>query len=207
VGRFTFGCLNNPAKLGPEVVATWARILTALPDSRLLLGNAGDPTIRTRLVREFAEHGVNESRLWFQPKLPLAEYLHLHHQIDLGLDPFPYNGGATSCYSLWMGVPFIAIAGDRYMARMGLSLLSNVGLGNLVAGNLDEYVALACKLASDPIHLAAMRASLRERMANSIADCAPFTRGLESAYRKMWRDWCRKAPGSSGKDLDDQPKS
>jgi predicted O-linked N-acetylglucosamine transferase (SPINDLY family) len=204
-GRFTFGCLNSPAKLGPDVVATWARILTALPDARLLLGNAGDPAIRTRLVQEFAKHGVAESRLWFQPKLPLAEYLHLHHQIDLGLDPFPYNGGATSCYSLWMGVPFVALSGDRYMARMGVSLLTSVGLGKLVAGSPDEYVALACKLASDPPHLAAIRGSLRERMANSIGDGARFTRNLESAYREMWRRWCRKLSSSSGASFGDQP--
>lgn len=206
-GRFTFGCLNNPAKLGPDVVAIWARILTALPDARLLLGNAGDPAIRTRLVQEFAKHGVAESRLWFQPRLPLAEYLHLHHEIDLGLDPFPYNGGATSCYSLWMGVPFVALSGDRYMARMGVSLLTNMGLGNLVAGNPDEYVALACKLASDPMHLAAIRGSLRELMANSIGDGARFTRNLESAYREMWRRWCHKVSSSSGAGLGDQPRS
>jgi predicted O-linked N-acetylglucosamine transferase (SPINDLY family) len=207
VGQFTFGCLNNPAKLGSDVVETWARILTALPDSRLLLGNAGDPAIRNRLVRAFAEHGVSESRLGFQPKLPLAEYLRLHHRIDLGLDPFPYNGGATSCYSLWMGVPFVALSGDRYMARMGVSLLTNVGLGSLVAEKPDEYVALACKLASDPINLAAIRASLRERMANSIADGARFTRNLESAYREMWRRWCRKVSTSSGMGFGDQPIS
>jgi predicted O-linked N-acetylglucosamine transferase (SPINDLY family) len=194
------------AKVGPEVVALWARILTALPDARLLLGNAADPAIRARLVQKFAEHGVAESRLGFQPKLPLAEYLHLHHQIDLGLDPFPYNGGATSCYSLWMGVPFVTLAGDRYMARMGVSLLTNVGLGSLVAENPDEYVTLACKLASDPMHLATIRASLRERMANSIADIAGFTRNLESAYREMWRRWCRKVSTSSGIDFSDPPR-
>jgi predicted O-linked N-acetylglucosamine transferase (SPINDLY family) len=206
-GRFTLGCLNNPAKVGPDVVATWARILTALPDARLLLGHAGDPAIRTRLVQEFAKHRVAESRLGFQPKLPLAEYLHLHHEIDLGLDPFPYNGGATSCYSLWMGVPFVALSGDRYMARMGVSLLTNVGLGSLVAGNPDEYVALACKLAADPMHLAAIRGSLRERMAKSIGDGGRFTQNLESAYREMWRRWCHKVSSSSGAGFGDQPRS
>jgi len=206
-GQFTLGCLNSMAKVGPEVVALWARILIALPEARLLLGAAGDRAVRTRLVRQFAEHGVTESRLSFQARLPLAEYLQLHHQIDLGLDPFPYNGGATSCHSLWMGVPFVSLAGDRYMARMGVSLLANVGLGNLVAATPDEYLALACQLASDPRQLATIRASLRERMANSIADGARFTRNLESAYREMWRRWCSKVSISSGPSLDDQPKS
>ena len=200
VGRFTFGCLNNPAKLGPDVVATWSRILTALPDAQILLGNVGDPAVRSRMVHEFAKHGIAESRLRFRPRLPLAEYLRLHYEIDLGLDPFPYNGGATSCYSLWMGVPFVALSGDRYMARMGVSLLANVGLASLVGGNPDEYVALACKLASDPMLLAAMRASLRERMANSIANGTRFTRHLESAYREMWRRWCSNKVSASSRD-------
>lgn len=193
-GQFTFGCLNNMAKVGSEVVALWARILTALPDARLLLGNAGAPAVRTRLIRQFAEYGVAESRLSFRAKFSLAEYLRLHHEIDFALDPFPYNGGATSCHSLWMGVPFVALAGNRYMARMGVSLLANVGLMELVADSPEQYVAIACEFASDYARLAAIRGSLRDRVAGSLADTAQFTRNLESAYREMWRVWCAGRP-------------
>lgn len=198
-GQFTFGCLNSMAKVGPDVVALWARILLALPEARLFLGNAGDRAVRTRLIRQFTEHGVAESRLSFQARLPLPEYLQLHHQIDLGLDPFPYNGGATSCHSLWMGVPFVTLAGARYMARMGVSLLANVGLTELVADSPDHYVALACKLAADSARLAAIRANLREKMTASLADATQFTRNLQSAYREMWRTWC------SGKSMRQTP--
>jgi predicted O-linked N-acetylglucosamine transferase (SPINDLY family) len=98
-----------------------------------------------------------------------------------------------------MGVPFVALAGDRYMARMGVSLLANAGLTELVADSPDQYVALACKLAADSARLAAIRAYLREKMTASLTDATQFTRNLESAYREMWRTWC------SGKSMRQTP--
>jgi predicted O-linked N-acetylglucosamine transferase (SPINDLY family) len=97
-GRFTFACLNQLAKVTPECIALWARLLRAVPESRLLLGNAGDPGIQARLVDAFAAHGVAAAQLAFRPKLPLREFLALHRDVDLALDTFPYNGGATSCH-------------------------------------------------------------------------------------------------------------
>lgn len=191
-GPFTFACLNHLAKVTPEAVRLWARILLAVPDSRLLVGNAGDPGVQRRLIDAFAAHGVAAARLAFRPKLPLGDYLALHREIDLALDTFPYNGGATSCHALWMGVPFVTLAGDRYMARMGLGLLTEVGLGELVARSPDEYVELAVRLAGDRPRLAALRASLRDRVAASLPGDAPrFVRTLETAYREMWHAWCR----------------
>jgi hypothetical protein len=99
--------------------------------------------------------------------VPLHDFLALHREIDLALDTFPYNGGATSCHSLWMGVPFATLAGDRYMARMGLSLLEQVGLGEFVARTPDEYVELAVRVGRDQGRLGALRASLRDRVASS----------------------------------------
>ncbi len=188
---FSFACLNNLAKVTPETVSAWARILRVLPKTRLILGNAGDRSVCERLLRGFARHGVGASQLVFKSKLPLLEYLRLHDEIDLALDPFPYNGGASSCHSLWMGVPFVTLSGDRYMARVGTSMLANLGLTELIANKLDEYVSLACEFASDPARLAAIRASLRERMASSpLLDFTGFSHNLESAYRAMWRAWC-----------------
>jgi predicted O-linked N-acetylglucosamine transferase (SPINDLY family) len=121
----------------------------------------------------------------------------LHREIDLALDTFPYNGGATSCHSLWMGVPFVTLAGDRYMARIGSSLLGQTGLGGFVARSQDEYVELAARAARDPDRLAALRATMRDRLAASpLLDGAGFTRALEAAYRSIWRAWCADpAPG------------
>ncbi len=189
--RFTFACLNQLSKLTAEVVTLWARLLRAAPESRLLFGNAGDPGVQQRLVDAFAVHGIAAARLAFRPKLPVRDFLALHREIDLALDTFPYNGGATSCHSLWMGVPFVTLAGDRYMARMGLSLLEQVGLGEFVARTLDAYVELAARVAGDRGRLGALRASLRARVAASpLLDAQGFVTGLEAAYRAMWRAWC-----------------
>ncbi len=196
---FTFASLNHLAKVTPEVIAVWARILAATPGSMLVLANAGDALARDRLARAFAAHGVGDTRLDFRPRLPLAKFLELHREIDLALDPFPYNGGATSCHSLWMGVPFVTLAGDRYMARMGASLLDAVGLGELVARTPGEYVALAARLAGDRSRLAAMRVALRRRLAASPLMNAPeFVRNVERAYRDMWRTWCERGRAASG---------
>ncbi len=193
-GSFTFACLNAPAKITPDAVGIWARILNAVPNACLMLGGADEGEMRNRLLGQFARNGVDQSRLLIKPRLPLLEYLRLHQEIDLALDTFPYNGGATSCHSLWMGVPFVTLAGDRYMSRMGVSLLVNLGLPDLIANSPDEYVALACRLASDPSRLAGMRAGLRARMAASpLLNGVAFTRSLESAYRAMWRAWCASA--------------
>jgi predicted O-linked N-acetylglucosamine transferase (SPINDLY family) len=137
---------------------------------------------------------VPAERLDFRARLSLGGFLALHHEVDLALDPFPYNGGATSCHSLWMGVPFMALAGDRYMARMGASLLHAAGLGELVAPTPAEYVALAARLAGDRSRLAAIRSGLRERLAAApLTNATEFTRSVERAYRAMWRSWCERA--------------
>jgi protein O-GlcNAc transferase len=189
--RFTYACLNHLSKVTPEFIALWARVLRAVPESRLLFGNAGDAGVRQRLVDAFAAHGVAAARLAFRPKLSLRDFLALHREIDLALDTFPYNGGATSCHALWMGVPFVTLAGDRYMARMGLSLLEQVRLGEFVARTPDEYVELAVRVGRDRSRLGALRASLRDRVAASpLLDAQEFVTGLEAVYRAMWRAWC-----------------
>lgn len=190
-GRFTFGCFNHHAKITPAVIALWARILTEAPEARLLIGNAGEAGVQGRLTAAFAAHGVAGDRLEFRPRLPLLEFLAGHSEVDLALDTFPYAGGATSCHALWMGVPFVTLAGDRYMARMGVSLLEQVGLGEFVARTPDEYVALAALAARDPARLAGVRAGMRARLAASpLLDGRGFVGSLEAAYRRMWRAWC-----------------
>lgn len=188
---FTFACLNNPAKMGPQTIELWAQILRAVPDARLMLGNTGNAAIRRRFRGLFRDRGVDASRIMFKRKLSMPRYLALHHQIDLALDPFPYNGGVTSCHTLWMGVPFVTLAGERYVGRLGESLLHNVSLAQFIAHSPEQYVELACGLAADRAQLAAIRASLRERLATSrLLDAKGFAQGLESAYRAMWRNWC-----------------
>jgi predicted O-linked N-acetylglucosamine transferase (SPINDLY family) len=121
----------------------------------------------------------------------LAEY----HRIDVALDPFPYNGGLTTCEALWMGVPVVTCPGETFASRHSLSLLSNTGLTETVAGTLDEYVELAASLAGDLPHLAALRAGLREQMAASpLCDGKRFAGNLMRVLRDVWQEWCRISP-------------
>jgi predicted O-linked N-acetylglucosamine transferase (SPINDLY family) len=121
---------------------------------------------------------------------PYLEYLDLHNGVDIALDPFPYNGGVTTCDSLWMGVPVISLAGPMYVSRQGVTLLTNVGLEDLIARTADDYVEIATGLANDLARLRSLRGELRGRMRNSpLTDAARLTRHLEDAYRRMWEEY------------------
>lgn len=191
-GRFAFGCFNNFAKVRDPVVASWARILKAVPESRLVLKWYGLGDARPDWAHDrFARHGIDPRRietLGFQ-KNQYDSYL----GIDLALDPFPANGGTTTCDSLWMGVPVLTLAGETPFSRVGLCHLTNLGLeGELVASTEAAYERIAIGLARDPARLARLRSGLRERMAASpLTDGKRYTRNLEAAYRTMWRRWCK----------------
>ncbi len=187
-GFVTFGCFNNLVKVTDAVVETWSAILAAVPGSRLLLlGAAGDE----HTARRFARHGIDPGRVEVAGRRPRAEYFALHNRVDVGLDPFPFNGDNTLCDALWMGVPSVALAGDRFAARRGLAHLAAVGLGHLAAESVKAYVGVAVRLASDLPALAELRAGLRGRVADSpLGDAPAFVADLEAAYRAMWRAWC-----------------
>lgn len=195
-GYITFGSFNNPIKINAEVVAAWVRILQAVPGSRLLLkGFAFDSDAAVDRFREmFAAQGIGAERIELIAWHPeVKSHLELYGQIDIALDPFPYNGTTTTCEALWMGVPVLTLAGDRHSARVGASLLATVGLSEFVSSSSDDYVACAVRLAADPARLAALRASLRERTRSSpLLDAEGFTRKLEAAYDTMWQGWLDK---------------
>lgn len=189
--QFTLACLNNLAKINPEVVHLWSRILTALPHARLMLGNATGSDTKERLLAMFAQENITEDRLIMQPKVSLPDYLKLHHQIDLALDTFPYNGGTTTLHSLNMGVPVIALAGTTPVSRAGVAILGGAGIPEFATFSEDEYVARAIEVALDLPKLNEIRQSLRER-AKPLFTTAPeqVTRPLEAAYRTIWQKWC-----------------
>jgi predicted O-linked N-acetylglucosamine transferase (SPINDLY family) len=144
------------------------------------------------LLAAFAARGVEPGRVTLVPRLPRDEYLRQYHQIDVALDPFPYNGHMTSCDALWMGVPVVSLRGQTSAGRGGVSLLTNLGMTETLADDTHEYVAIATGLADDLPRLAAIRSTLRQRMKDSpLCDAGLFTRGVESAYREMWRTWSR----------------
>jgi protein O-GlcNAc transferase len=192
-GRITFGCLNNFCKVTAPTLALWARVLNALPDSRILI-MARPGKHRQRVLDQLAEKSVKASRIEFIDFQPRDQYLKTYHQIDLGLDTIPYNGHTTSLDSFWMGVPVVTRVGQTVVGRAGLSQLHNLDLLELAAFNDDEFVEIGVKLAGDLPRLASLRSNLRERLQRSpLCDAVLFTRHVESAFRQMWRDWCRQS--------------
>jgi predicted O-linked N-acetylglucosamine transferase (SPINDLY family) len=193
-GKVTFGCFNNPGKITEAVIACWSSLLRALPGSQLYLKYKayGDAETRQRFQDAFARMGITPERIRFAGQSPRGEYFQAHQEVDIGLDPFPFNGCATTLNALWMGVPVISLRGSRYVGRMGETLLTNVGLGECVADNEDEYIAKALALTNDLRRLAELRHGLRSQLLKSpLCDGIGFTRELEEAYRDMWKSWCR----------------
>ncbi len=193
-GHVTFGSFNALAKITPAVVAAWARILLGVPGSRLVIksGPLADAATRARYLEMLAAAGVDAGRVdlraWIDAR---SGHLGAYANIDIGLDPFPYNGTTTTCEALWMGVPVVTLAGDRHAGRVGASLLTRIGLAELVADTTDGYVETAVHFAGDLDGLPARRLALRDRMMSSpLCDAAGFARDVEAAYRAMWRRWC-----------------
>jgi len=191
-GHPTFGCFNNPSKIHDGVVSLWARILHAVPDATLLLKSTlfADAQAMQHLAMRFATHGVAPDRLHFEGPSSRADYLAAYNRIDIALDPFPYTGGTTTAEALWMGVPVLTLAGDRFLARQSEGLLKNAGLADWIARDADDYLAKAVHFARDP-GLAALRRDMRAQvLASPVFDATRFAAHLAQALRGMWHQWC-----------------
>jgi len=192
-GAVTFGSFNNPAKVSTATFDAWARLLTRLPEARLLLKGKSfaDATTRALFIARLGERGVASERVELVAWVPdNAAHLALYQRIDIALDPFPYNGTTTTCEALWMGVPVVTLRGDRHAGRVGASLLSHSGLTDWIAGSVEDYVEIAVKLAGNPRHLHDLRRSLRLSLAASpLCDSKAFAGQIEAAFRKMWQQW------------------
>ncbi len=191
-GQITFGSFNNFCKVGPKVLATWAKILQAVPHSRLVIHTQAG-SHRDNIVASFVEQGISKDRLVFMGYLPMDQYLGVLQQTDIALDPFPYSGGTTTCDALWMGTPVVSLAGSTAVGRGGLSILTNIGLPELVAHSPEEYIKIAAALAEDRDRLSDLKAGLRERMQTSpLMDKTRFAQNVEAAYQQMWKEYCEQ---------------
>ena len=192
-GHVTFGCLNNFARVNEAVMERWAKILCGVENSRLLLRCPSGAT-QARVLRFFEAHGIDAARVEFAGwTATRIEFQRLFDRMDIALDPFPYNGGTTTCDTLWMGVPVLTLPGEMVVSRIGLSILAACGLTECVAHSESEYLRLAVSLATDLPRLAALRSTLRQRMkASAFMDAPRFARDVEQAYRGMWRKWCAR---------------
>lgn len=190
-GGITFGSPNSLFKLTPHIIAPWSRLLLSVPGSRLLLATIPDGEARERILADFARHGVPAESLSIRAPLPREGFWALYREIDLALDTWPCNGGATTCETLWSGVPVVSLAGELFQSRAGFSLLSAIGLPELVAHTEEEYLRIARELAADRGRLSQLRQGMRQRMrASRLMDATSFARDLEALYRSAWQDWC-----------------
>lgn len=194
-GFVTFGSFNNLAKITPKVLQVWARILCAVPNSRLIVKCKPFccESVRQRFLSTLEQLGLESTRVDLLPLILLNhDHMQAYSLMDISLDTFPYAGTTTTCESLYMGVPCITMGGSVHAHNVGVSLLHTVGLGNLVAKTEDEYVKLALQLGSDIPALSELRTSLRELMAKSpLCDGSKFTKHVESTYRNMWCRYCK----------------
>jgi len=194
-GYVTFASFNVLPKVNDRTVAAWSEILKAVPGARFYIKckQLRDPAVRDRIRSDFARHGVDPVRLDMEAFVPsVFDHLSQYGLVDLALDTFPYNGTTTTCEALWMGVPVLTLAGTNHRSRVGLSLMTTVGLADtFVARDVDDYIARAVAWGRNPGPLAEMRARLRPAMAASpLRDEVGFTRTLEGVYRELWRAWC-----------------
>jgi len=195
-GFVTFGSFNKASKAGPETIAMWAKVLHAVPNSKLMmkafgLGGAGS---RRRIVESFAAEGIGIDRIQLLESIPATEaHLAQYGQLDIALDTFPYHGTTTTCEALWMGVPVISRVGAMHVSRVGASLLAAVGLAELAAADEQAYVTTAAALSSNPDRLATWRRELRERMKRShLTDSSAFPEKMRKLLRQAWVSYAIK---------------
>lgn len=189
-GGLCFGSFNQFERINPSVMAAWARILDTLPDARLLIVGVPLGAARDRFLRTWAGLGVGADRLELHAYVPRERFLSLHDAVDVALDPFPCNGGTTTCESLARGIPVVVLEGNYAVSRAGVSLLRAAGMNDWIAPHVDDYVRIAVESAGTLRRLADLRAALPQRLRNSpLGDAESMTRALEAGFKAAYRDY------------------
>jgi len=193
-GFVTFGSFNNFVKISPTTARLWAAVMNAVPGSRLIVKGHTFTSAASREIAlgYLAQQGVDRSRVEIRPRTTdMGNHLDSYNDVDIALDSFPYNGTTTTCEALFMGCPVVSMSGRSHASRVGLSLLTAVGMPELATHSHEEYVATAARLAGDLKSLSALRDGMRARLMNSpLCDAKGLATRLEDAYRGLWRQWC-----------------
>lgn len=186
-GQVTFASFNAMMKIVSSTIRVWARVLHSVPGSRLLL-KSKHAGARRRIGAAFEAQGIDPARVELLPPVHAAsDHMALYNDVDIALDPFPYNGTTTTYEALSMGVPVVALMGDRHAARVSASILTTAGVPELITATADDYVALAARLARDPDRLRHWRRDLRARLiASPACDAAAFSTRFAAALHAAW---------------------
>jgi protein O-GlcNAc transferase len=186
---FVFCCFNNNYKITTPFFDVWMRLLKAVDGSVLWLLRDNE-SAEKNIRREAGTRGIDQGRLIFAGRMPLERHLARHRVADLFLDTLPYGAHTTASDALWAGLPVLTCCGDTFAGRVAASLLSAVGLPELVTHNLGDYEALALRLAQDSSLLTGLQTKLaRNRDSRPLFNSKSFTRHLEAAYATMWNIW------------------
>jgi protein O-GlcNAc transferase len=199
-GSITFGSFNKPEKINDGVIALWARVLSFVPNSKLMLKYFDfykGAEAQKRILSEFAKHGIEADRLIFKFGFDVSGvHLSLYDSIDIALDTFPFAGATTTFEALSRGVPVVTLWGDRYVARYAGAIVTHAGCADFACANNDAYIALARALASDVGRLRDLKRTLPAQLAASaLCDGAAYARNMETAYREMWSRYLER-PGA-----------
>jgi predicted O-linked N-acetylglucosamine transferase (SPINDLY family) len=200
--RLTFGSFNNVPKLTPRTLRLWAQVLQQVPDSRLLLKAPSFKDLGAVEVftQRFAALGIPVERLEFRGPVGLSDMMAEYADVDIALDPMPYNGGTTSLQALWMGVPVVTLAGHNFVSRMGASFMSAAGMSDWVALSDEDYVRIAVAKARDRQALLVLKQGLRQHLQSCAAwNIDQYTRHFEGALRQMWTAHCLAQDQVQGK--------
>jgi predicted O-linked N-acetylglucosamine transferase (SPINDLY family) len=186
-----FGSFNQYPKITDACLGMWARILSRVAHAELVVFDVRQVKSRETLAARMAGCGIDPSRVTFRGRETLANYFAALGNVDIALDTYPYNGATTTFDALRMGVPLVALRGERGISRGSYSIFQSLGANELIARSVDEYVDINVRLARDPAWRAELRRTLRKRLAESpLMDAERFTRALEAHYRAIWREWC-----------------
>jgi protein O-GlcNAc transferase len=186
-----FGSFNLHIKISDLCLDLWARVFHRLPDARIVVLDIDDPHARESMIERLVQRGIEASRIDVRGRETIPAYYAAIGNVDLALDTIPHNGGTTTFDVLWMGVPVVALHGDRGISRSSYSILQSLSLLELIARSPDEYVELNVRLARDREWRNALRSTLRGRLAASpLMDVPRFVADLEAGYRQMWQTWC-----------------
>lgn len=196
-GYLTFGSFNRISKIKREVVGLWARLLRALPDAQLVVGGMPQGGGHEQLETWLREEGIDPGRTRFHPIVGMRDYLPMYNEIDICLDTFPYSGGTTTMYALYMGVPTLTLAGDTMPSRQTACLLEANGLHRFIAHDAEDFMAKGIAASQDLSTLAALRSSLRDNSPLWSGDAVSrLADSVELALRMMWRRWCAGLPAA-----------
>jgi len=189
-----FGSFNNLAKTNKKVISLWSSILRAVPDAILILKSRplADNSTRKRYLKLFGKQGIAAERIQMLPATrSIGEHLGMYNRVAIGLDPLPYNGTTTTCEALFMGVPVVTMAGDRHSARVGASILTRIGLTDLITHSEEEYISKAVELANNWAYISRLKTTLRQILLQSdLCNARQFAAQIEQIYRSVWAQWC-----------------